>query len=128
MRNSPTGHMKPHQEQGMINVLSKSCHIRHDKGGGDRKDRPTLIETNASAVQLLFDRGLSKATKCIAPWKRFGKQFGKVLIEFIKPSFGIGSIGEKAVILGLGQGQTDRTVSFFGRMRYRGHPCLDVRR
>jgi len=34
----------------------------------------------------------------------------------------------ETVILGLGQGQTDHPVSFFGRMRYSGHACLDVRK
>jgi hypothetical protein len=38
------------------------------------------------------------------PWKGVGKQCGKLLVEFLSPSFGIGSIREKTVIFGLGQG------------------------
>ena len=48
------------------------------------------------------------------------------LVEFLKPAFGIGAILEKPLILGLTEGQTDRAVSFFRRMRYGGHGCLDV--
>ena len=96
--------MKSHQEQRMVNVLSTPCHIRHDKGGGDCKDRTALIQTNAATQKLLFDRGLCIAEKRIAPWKRVRKQFRKLLVEFLKPVFGIGSIREKTVIFGLGQG------------------------
>jgi SRSO17 transposase len=38
------------------------------------------------------------------------------------------SMAEQPIILRLGQGQTDRPVSFCGRMRYSGHAGLDVRR
>jgi hypothetical protein len=61
-----------------------------------------LIETKASTAYLLFDRGLCKLVKRIAPWKGFGKHFGKVFVEFIQSSFGVGSIAEKAIILRFG--------------------------
>src|ERR687896_190783 len=48
------------------------------------------------------------------------------LVEFLKPTLGIGTICEKPIILGLSEGQTDRPVPFFRRMRYSRHGCLDV--
>ena len=88
----------------MVDVLGPPRHVRHDEGGCDGKDRTAVIQTNAAAQELLFDRGLCKAEKRIAPWKRVRKQCGKLLVEFLKPVFGIGSIREKTVIFGLGQG------------------------
>ena len=88
----------------MVNVLSTPRHIRHDKGGGDGKDRTAVIQTDTATQKLLFDRGLCKAEKRIAPWKRVRKQFGKFLVEFLKPVFSIGSIREKTVVFGLSQG------------------------
>src|SRR5256886_9093385 len=128
MSNGLTGHMKSPQEQRMVDVVGTLRHVRHRKGGCDRKDRTALIQTNAATQELLFDRGFCIAEERIAAWKRFRKQFGTLLVELLKPVFGIGTIREKTVILGLGQGQTDRPVAFFGRMRYSGHAFLDMRR
>ena len=50
----PAGHMKSPQEQRIVNVLGTPRHGRHDKGGGDRKDRTALLQTNAATQQLLF--------------------------------------------------------------------------
>lgn len=80
-----------------------ACHIRHDEGRCDRKDGLTVIETNASTAYFPFDRGVCKTVKGIAPWKGFGKPFGKILVEFVQSSFGVGSIAEKAVIFRFGQ-------------------------
>ena len=100
----------------MVDVVGTPRHVRHHKGGGDGKDRTALIQTNAATQELLFDRGLCIAEERIAPWKRLRKQCGTLLVEFLKPVFGIGAIREKTGILGLGQGQTDR--QWHGRMRY----------
>jgi hypothetical protein len=104
VRNGPTGDMQSPQEQRMVNVLSTPRHRRHDKGGGDRKDRTALIQTNTATQKLLFDRGLCKAETRLAPGKRVRKQCGTFLVEFLKPVFGRGSIREKTVICGLSQG------------------------
>src|SRR5262245_5107644 len=32
-RNGPTGHMKSHQEERMVDVLGPPRHVRHDEGG-----------------------------------------------------------------------------------------------
>jgi len=87
----------------MVDLLSSSGHIGPDKGWCDRQDRLTVIETNASTAALLFDRGLGKPVKGVAPWKGVGKHFGKLLVEFIESSFGVDAIAEQVVILGFGQ-------------------------
>src|SRR5262249_52002870 len=120
--------MQSPQEQRIVDILGTPRHGRHDKGGGDRKDRTALLQTNAATQEWLFHGGLCVAEEGIARWKRVRQQFGPLLIQFLKPVFGIGSIREKTVILGLGQGQTDRPVSFLGWMCYSGHALLDVRR
>jgi hypothetical protein len=63
-----------------------------------------LLQTNAATQELLFDRGLRIAEEGLAPWKCVRKQLGTLLVELLKPVFGIGSIREKPVIFGLGQG------------------------
>ena len=83
--------MKSHQEERMVDVLGPPRHVRHDEGGYDGKDRTALLQTNAATQELLFDRGLCITAKRIAPWKGVGKQFGKLLVELLSPSFGIGS-------------------------------------
>jgi hypothetical protein len=42
-----------------------------------------LLQTNAATQELLFDRGLCITEKRIASWKGVGKQFGKLLVEFL---------------------------------------------
>jgi len=96
--------MKSPQEQRIVDVLGPPRHIRHDKGGGDRKYCTAVLQTNAATQELLCDRGLGKTEERIAPWKRLRKQLGKLPVEILKPVFRIGSIREEAILLRLGQG------------------------
>jgi hypothetical protein len=100
MSNHPARDMKSHEESGIVDLLGSSCHIRHDKGGCDGKNRLPLFETNASTAYFLLDRGLCKTIKGITPWKGIGKQLRKVLIQVIELVFGVSAIAEKAIILG----------------------------
>src|SRR5688572_19085679 len=103
MSNRPTQNIKSHQEQGIVNFLGSSGHIRHDKSRCNSKDGLALFKPNAPTADVQFSRRLCKAVKRIPPWESFRKQFRKVLIEFIKSCLGVGSIAEKAVIFGFGQ-------------------------
>src|SRR5262249_36852109 len=101
---SPTGHRQSPQEQRLVDVLGPPRHGRHDKGGGDGKDRTTLLQTYAATQEWLFERGLCKTEERIAPWKRFRNQLGQLPVEILKPVFRRESIREKAIIRRLSQG------------------------
>lgn len=91
--------MKSHQEQGIVSFFSPSTHRGHHESRSHRKDRTALLQTNPSTAQLLLDRGLGIAGDGLAPWKRFGKQCGSILTEFLEAGPGIGAIGKKTCIL-----------------------------
>ena len=114
--------------EGLVHFIGPPAHIGHHKGGCHGEHLAALFQTNASIVQVLFDRGLRKAEEGIAPSKGLRKQFGMLLVEFLKPVLGIGAILGKPIIFELSLRQTDRAVSFSRRMRYSRHRGLDVRR
>jgi hypothetical protein len=118
--------MKAHQKQGFFYLVGAPAHVGHDKGRRHGEYLTPLFKPNPTAAQLLFPRKIGEAVERIAPAQGLWKSFGIKLMEFLKPALGIGTIGEKLVILGLTEGQTDRTVPFFRWMRYSRHGCLDV--
>jgi hypothetical protein len=127
-RHGPTGPRKSPPEERRVAGLGPPRHGRPDAGGGDGKDRTALLQTPAATQAWLCERGRWSTAKRSAPWKGVGKQGGTLLVALLSPRCGRGSIREQTVICGRGQGEADRAVSLFGRMRSRGQACRDVRR
>src|SRR5882762_8610115 len=98
MGNGPTGHMKSHQEQGVVYLFGPSTHIRHDKGRGHGENLTALLKTKPTTAQLLFTREIGEAVESITPSKGLRKQFGMVLMEFLKPALRIGAIGSSGIL------------------------------
>ncbi len=122
--NGPTGHMKSHEAQGVVDVVGTPSPMGPHQGGCHGKDCTALLQTSPSTAQWLLARGLGKADEGIAPGKRVGKPCREIRVEIIQSGLGIGSIGAQAILLGLGHRQTDRLVFFLRRMGYGGHGCL----
>ncbi len=99
VRNGPTGHMQSPQAHRWVDVLGTPRHGRHAKGGGDGKDHPTLVQTNAATQEWLCERGLGTTEERIAPWKRLRQQLGTLPVEILKPVLRRGAIREQAIIL-----------------------------
>src|SRR5918999_4109664 len=88
--NGPTRHMKAHQKQGFFHLVGAPAHVGHDKGRRHGEHLTTLLKPNPPTAQLLLPGGMGEAVERITPSKGLWKSFGMKLVEFLKPTLGIG--------------------------------------
>jgi hypothetical protein len=95
--------MKAHQKQRVVDLGHPPTHIGQDKRGGEGEDFLCFLNPHPPTPELLFARRRGKAIERRAQGKGGWEEFWGRLRQLLQPLFGITPIGEKALILGLGQ-------------------------
>jgi hypothetical protein len=94
--------VKAQQKQRVVYRCDSPTHIGQDNRRSEREDLVRLRNPDPPTPQLLFARRRGKTIEGIPLAKCLREPLGIARLQVLQALFGIGTLGEKTLILGLG--------------------------